>query len=208
MHETATLALALAALALPSPGGAQVYLGAGVGYARPTGDAYQNLALGDQVGGQIPIVLEAGWRFGPSLSVGGWFRLSPGWAGGDLADACVLADASCSASGFAFGASAAWTFLPEAGFRPWAGLSFGWEQLELDLGGGDRMKLRGFEYLGVQVGGDLPLGSFLVGPWLGAGFGRYGEATVEDASGADTQAIEDPATHVWLSIGVRGRFGF
>jgi hypothetical protein len=206
---TRIVLLALVGLALPSLPRAQVYLGAGLGYARAVGDVYQGLAMADAVGGQVPIRVEAGYRFGPGLSLGAWFRYAPGWAGGDLAEACDLTGADCSASGLAFGIAAAWTFTPEARFRPWAGLTFGWESLALDLGGGDRMTLRGFELAGVQAGGDFPVGSRLsVGPWLGAGLGRWDEVSLEAASGGGTDAIADRSVHAWLSIGVRGRFSF
>lgn len=209
MRRITTLFLAVAALGLPAAARAQLYLGAGIGYSKPAGDLAQGAALADSVGGQVPVTVEAGFKLTPNLAVGAWFRLTPGWAGGDLATLCDVSGVDCGASGFAYGAAASWNFMPKSGLQPWAGVTIGYEQLELDLGGGDRMKLRGWEFLGVQLGADLGLGEHLaIGPYVGAGFGRYDEATLDVGGASVTADIPDKATHQWYTLGVRTRFTF
>ena len=220
--------LLLALLAVPTLATAQVSLGLRAGYAIPAGDAYEVPGFGsfkekDLAKGMVPLQLDAMWRFSPALSAGLYFGYGFGQAGTQLKSLCATAGSSCDSPTFMrYGVQAAYGFGPQGPVEPWLGLGAGIESasfkvkhfvygfippstvLAADLDG----TFRGWNAQ-LEGGVDWRLGpSFVAGPLLAVGVGQYRVQEVK-LSGQGTVSgggVDNPKTHEWITIGVRGRF--
>ncbi len=177
-------------------------LGARVGYGIPMGDARASISLGDVVSGQVPVQLDATWRFDRSWRLGLYVQY--GFA--SVAGAFCPAGASCSGQNFRLGAQTAYAF--EAGdSSPWvgAGLGLEWQSASVSTGAvKNEIRLFGFEILNLQAGWDFrPAAGFSVGPFASFSLGQYQTAT----SGGVSENLAT-ALHEWLELGVRGAFDF
>jgi hypothetical protein len=65
--------IALAAVAAPTVSSAQLQLGARLGYAIAGGDAAKDEKMSDGVKSQVPLQVDAAWRFTKELAVGAYF---------------------------------------------------------------------------------------------------------------------------------------
>jgi hypothetical protein len=115
------------------------------------------------------------------------------------------------------GAEAIYRFTPAAAFAPWVGVGLGYEWAAADITfssvpqSANSYSYRGLQGL-VQVGGDGRVGRQVVlGPFVEVALGRFDKAE-EHTHSADFDATIDllatPAWHAWLSLGVRGAYGF
>ncbi len=200
------LAAVAAAMALAplGPAGAGeesgLSLGARVAYGIPLGQAMSGVSLGDVVSGQIPIQLDADWRFDRSWRAG--LYLQYGFA--TLAGAFCPAGAGCSGQNVRAGVQAAYAFAAR-GSRPWVGVGVGveWQTASVSQTGiKNELRLFGLELLNLQAGWDFrPAGGFSLGPFASFSLGQYRTASSGGASENLTAAIHD-----WLQLGVRGAF--
>jgi hypothetical protein len=186
-----------------------------LGLSVAAGSIQDGTSLDSYAGSAVPLVLEAGWRFDPSLFVGGRFM----YAFPQLKNpngSCNNNGTSCDGYDMHLGVEGVYRFLVEQKFAPWAGLGFGYERASYDIsarpnfGGG--ATYTGFQAL-VQGGGDVRLNSQLVlGPFAELAFGRFESADTRTRIGnvtTDTSAdIQNTAWHTWISFGIRGAFGF
>lgn len=176
-----------------------------VGYGFGMGDVIKDpdtgvpLALSDGISGEIPIWLDAGYRFNPSLYLGAYFQYAPAFP----------KDCSgCSASNTRLGANLLYHFSPGAGFDPWAGIGFGYEWLNLGVSGIDA-GYNGWEFVNLQLGGDFPVGQgFTLGPYLVFSLAQYGTvtATVSGQSGSASIPSGFTTLHEWFQFGIKGTF--
>src|ERR1700694_4191705 len=104
-------------------------LGLRAGWAFPIGDLSSTATLGDQIAGQIPVWLEAGWRFNKNLLIGVY-----GQRGFGLSNNCPIGT-SCSTSGWRLGVEGIFNLLPDAAVQPWVGLGVGYEGLSTSPAG-------------------------------------------------------------------------
>lgn len=194
-------------------------LGARLGYAIPMGDAAkpggQSLAMGDYVSGQIPIEIEAGYRFTKEISAGLYFGYGFAFASDKFCDQFGLPPGvSCSTSGayvMRYGIQAAYRFIMP-GMTPWLGLGIGMEQAKLDVkasGFGvtetSKFEVSGWEYLNLQGGVDWAVSpNFKVGPFARVSIAKYDTAK-QDGTKQDFPS-SDQTIHEWLTIGVKGTF--
>lgn len=198
---------ALVALALARPAGAEPGPLAALraGYGLPFGDAVAGARLSDAVGAQVPLWLDLGWRLDERLALAlfGQYGFGTGMA--------CAGGASCSASGIRFGAEVLWRFLPEASFGPWAGAGVGWEMAwarSSTSGLESRSTFQGFELANLQAGGDWRIAPGLaVGPWAALSFARYGSLETTTALGSQPD-VSGKSLHLWLELGLMGRFDF
>jgi hypothetical protein len=195
----AALVLAQAGTARAGPGSG-LTLGARVGYGIPLGDAMAGVSLGDVVSGQIPVQLEAAWRFDRSFRLGLYAQY--GFA--SVAGAFCPAGASCSGQNLRLGAEAAYA-LGTGRTRPWigAGLGVEWQTAKVTAGGvGNDLQLFGLELLNLQAGVDFrPSAALGLGPFASFSLGQY--LTVTSGGASLTLAA---ALHQWFQLGVRGAF--
>jgi hypothetical protein len=190
-----TLALAAA------PSRAQPVLSVRLGWGPALGSAAQHVEIAELVGSQVPLQLDALWRFG-RLSAGAYASYGLG-----LAARC---DGSCSGSVARLGLQATLTGRLRREVELWGGLGAGYEWASLrrsHAGAEVTTTYRGFEVLSLQAGGDLRIRRRLgVGPWVQLGFGRYGDVRVSTSYETSDAPVPHPATHAWILAGVRGLF--
>ncbi|HEU4386131.1 MAG TPA: hypothetical protein VFR85_21780 [Anaeromyxobacteraceae bacterium] len=198
----AVAAAAVAALATPARAGEKsgLSLGARVGYGIPLGDAMSGVSLADVVSGQVPIEIDALWRFDRHWRLGLYAQY--GFA--TVAGASCPGGASCSGQNLRAGVQAAYAFAAGDG-SPWigAGLGLDWQAVKVTAGGVEnQLRLFGLEPLSLQGGWDFrPAGGFSLGPFASFSLGLYQTATSGGASESLTNAL-----HGWIQIGVKGAF--
>ena len=226
----ALFGVVLATTLFPAAALAQASVGLRLGYGLPMGDAYEQSGFGTfkQSGlakGQVPVQLDAAWRFTPALSGGLYLGYGFAQTGSKLKDLCSTPGSSCdSPSTLRYGVQAAWTFQTSRYVDPWIGLAVGVESasfqvkqfiyglnpgppptpLQADLKG----TLRGWQ-ASLEGGVDHRLSAtFLAGPYLGVGVGQYTvqHITLSDQGTVAGGGVDSAKTHQWLSLGVRGRF--
>jgi hypothetical protein len=161
-------------------------------WAIPFGDLNNTDSIGDDLSGQLPIWIEAGWRFNKNVYAGLYFQYAFAFSHN------CPPSTDCSASGEKVGLEAIYNLAPDAGMQPWAGLGLGYEWASVSRAGDDR-SYKGLELLNLQVGIDLaPSKSFSVGPFASFSFlGKYSSMT---ASG---QSNDISASHEWLQLGLK-----
>ena len=190
---TGTRLLAASALLFPlllsTQAQAQPELGLSVGYAIPKGWFDDNTALDTRVRGQLPWRLDALYRFGGRLAIGGFAQYGYAFISGDF---CGY-NTSCRGDNFKLGVQGTMHFPFGSAFVPWVGIGFGYEWLRIE----DRFSYHvrhfapaGWEQLEVRLGGDyFVLPDVAFGPYLGASLGRYNHVT-------ESGRAKKPAIHV------------
>jgi hypothetical protein len=206
-------ALERAAAAAESPPTSGPEAAVRLGLAIPAGSIANGTNLDTYAGSAVPLVLEGGYRVDPSLFLG--VRFQYGFPQLKNPNGSCDGNVSCSGSVVQLGLEGVYRFLADQKFAPWLGLGFGYEWASADYdatNGGAGATYKGFQGL-LQGGGDIRASSQLVlGPFVEVAFGRYDTAETrvrilnsETSRSAD---ITDTAVHTWISLGVRGAFGF
>jgi hypothetical protein len=182
-------------------------LGLRLGYGIPMGSSAKDVKMSDHVDGQIPIWIDAGYRFTPNIMAGAYF--SYGFMG--LKDCPSGAD--CSAHDMRLGLQGQYRIMPGEFVDPWVGVGIGLEWLGSSVSGGGQTvstTASGTEFLDLQGGADFKVADMLtVGPFLSLSLAQYNGLSTSCPAGlqcADGD-IHDKALHEWLILGVRGVFG-
>jgi hypothetical protein len=161
-----------------------------------TGDTTSTRSLDSVVSRQIPLWVEAGWRFTKNIYAGAYFSYSFGSA------ASCFANGGCGASGMRFGVEGIYNLMPDAIFQPWAGLGIGYEVLYTSVSGNEETR-KGLELFFLQLGVDWALTRQLsVGPFGAYTFGKFTSVS----SGGFSNDIPDANRHHWLQLGVKATF--
>ena len=164
-------------------------------WAFPFGDLNPTETLGSNVSGQLPIWLEAGWRFTRNIYAGIYGQYAFGFSNN-----CPIAS-DCSTKGYRLGIEGIYNLAPDAWLQPWAGLGFGYEWLNVSRAGQDS-NYKGFELAYVQAGVDLAVSKQLsVGPFGSVSF--LGKYTSQSANGVSNDIS---ATHEWVQVGLKATF--
>lgn len=164
-------------------------------WAIPFGDLNNSDSLSSDVSGQLPLWLEAGWRFTKSIYAGAYFQ-----AGLGFFNNCPPGS-DCSTNGLRFGLEGIYNLAPDAGLQPWVGLGFGYETLSVSRAGEDS-SYKGWELLHLQVGADWAASkNFSIGPF--ASFSLFGTYTTQSSSGQDNSIS---ASHNWLQLGLKATY--
>jgi hypothetical protein len=191
---------------VPDRGG-EVALRTGVAF--PFGESGEGYDFDQYASSAIPLLLEAGFRADASMFVGGRF----GYAFPDLKNpnnGC--ANASCDGSVVTLGLEGIYRINPYNTFAPWLGVGGGYEWTSanataLNVNAG--FTLMGFHGL-LMAGGDYRINEKLViGPAIEWLFGRFGSVEARaPVFGNVTRDVMNTSWHHWLTLGVRGAFGF
>jgi hypothetical protein len=210
--------VATASAATPGPAARGPEAGVRFGVAVPTGSIQGGGGNGSNLdayaGSALPFVLEAGYRFDPSLFLGARFQYAFPQLKAPVGSCNNTI--SCSGSVMQLGIEGVYRFLADRTFAPWAGLGFGYEWASADWdranGNGFGATYRGLQGL-IQAGGDGRVSSQLVlGPFIEVAVGRYDttddRTRVGNVTTETTTDITNTAVHTWISIGMRGAFGF
>ena len=197
------------------PNDSGLQLGLRTGFGLPLGKPWDT--PGDMAGdvrGIIPVWIDAGYRINPSIYVGAYGSLGFAIMNTSSNPACS-SGGSCSATDIRFGVDAHYHFSPGEDFDPWVGLGVGYEFWNLKLGIPNTLtysrKLKGFEFLDLQVGGDMKVATDVaVGPFVSFSLGQFSHAKVTSSTAAGTSVqdddIKNTAMHYWLMLGLRGAF--
>jgi hypothetical protein len=200
MKNVATISLAAAMLLAAAPARAGDDSGLTIGlravYGVPFGDAGDGTRLNELTKGVSPLQLDVGYRLDSRWQVGGYFgygfvRVA------DQAKSAVAAQGATDIDGHALmrvGVQGIYTLPSAAGFKPWLGLTAGYEWLRYASGqiSGKETEvgLRGFE-AGVQVGADYRVGSaFSVGPFAAFNVGQFRSRITWTSGSGETSDFE------------------
>jgi hypothetical protein len=201
------LSLGVLAVLVPAAAQAQWTVGARTGYAIALGDADGSAKMTDITSGQVPLQLDIGYRLqNTALTIGGYVSYGFGSVSGATKDLCNFAGASCSTSSLRVGGQLLYSFAdPKQSMEPWAGVGLGYDSLKLSASGGD-VTTSGFEFLILQGGLDWKLApQFTLGGFASFSLGQYSDIS---SSNGGSGTISDKKMHEWLTIGIRGAFGF
>ena len=206
MKKFGLVIVALAVL-VPAAAKAQWTVGARTGYSKAAGDiggdSTGTFAMSDFTSGQVPIQLDVGYRLqNTALTVGGYVSYGFGSVSGNLKTACDTFGQSCSSSSFRLGGQLLYSFGDaKQPADPWVGVGMGYDGLTLS--GANDVTFSGAEFL-VQGGVDWRLApQFNLGAFASFSLGQY-----SSVSGSGAGTIPDKKMHEWLTIGLRGTFGF
>jgi outer membrane protein W len=216
--RTLLLLATAVALAVPHASGAQVTLGARLGFAIPMGDAFEdpitgeNNALSDGLDSSIPLQLDASYRVTPDLAVGAYVSYGFGQVSDEFIGTgiCDQPGVDCSARVLRLGVQGSYALNRLGGrFVPWvgAGIGYEWASVEAEAPGAKAtFDFSGLELVNLQAGGDYEVNErFALGPFVQLAVGRYSNGE-SDLPGEGTVDIPmDETFHEWVTVGIRGR---
>jgi hypothetical protein len=193
-----------------------INLSARVGFGVPSGDISDDRdaagnkidpALDDLVNYKIPIWLELGYRFNPSVWGGLYLELAPAKTDRSF---CV-SGRDCSSHDVRFGVDMQLHFAPYNNVDPWLGLGIGAEFLAVkafdpSINDVSKFTWAGLEFPLLEAGLDLALSPrATIGPYVAWSIGYYTRYGVESPGFAGISgSISDKAIHTWFQIGVKG----
>lgn len=207
---------AVVALAAPqaraSEGAEQRFkLGVGLGFGMPYGDALKGQSLASIYMGEIPIDVDFSYRITPSFSAGVYGGYAYGLVSrsGRVTSSTYTSEVVDGIATWRFGVQAEYEFGKMGAAMPFLAARVGYvtETLKGKNGVGDSTA-SGWEYLTLIGGVDFQVAPrFTVGPFLSGALGEY---TDEKLAGGSSQSIPDGdrTLHGWITIGVRGTWGF
>jgi hypothetical protein len=184
------------------------------GLAIPFGSTAEGSDFDQYASSAIPLLVEAGFRVDSHLFLGGRF----GYAFPNLKNPNnVCTNASCDGSVITLGIEGIYRLMPEETFAPWLGVGLGYDWTSVDVTAqnanlGGSATYSGFQGI-LMAGGDYRVNQQLVlGPALEASFGRFDTVATETRLGGSTTSMEaditDTAWHTWITLGIRGAWGF
>jgi opacity protein-like surface antigen len=199
-----------------------IEIGARLGYAFSAGhlgappNGTDN-PLGDYVGGQVPVWLDAGYRFNHDFYLGAYFSYGFGVVNDDRQNVCRNANVDCSASDLRVGLMGRVHLPPLAQLSPWLGLGVGYEwgsfTLEQSAIGSTSTdsSWSGFEFANLQVGADYKVASkVVIGPFVSVSIGQFRHLsttlTTGNNEGTTDQDLAKTSLHEWILIGARVAF--
>jgi hypothetical protein len=206
-------------------------LGVGLPFGNATGAASDGLS--SIISAEVPLQIDAGYRFTPNWFVGLYFMYGFGFLGSGATDTngaiasalgapCGQASLSCSIHDMRFGIEGAYHVLPAGRFDPWFGLGFGHDWLGGNISYVDVNNVNqsfsvgdhGWEFLDLQAGLDIKkfFPNLSVGPYVGFTMSEY----IKEESPAGNPAtglissssvsVPNTSLHEWLMFGVRGEY--
>jgi hypothetical protein len=198
MSKLVTAAALALALASTPASAVEPFLGLRVGFGIPFGKIAPANDIRDVISSNVPLQVDAGFRFGQPFSLGAYLSYGFGLLAGETDAACGSAD--CSERTFRIGVQAAVHSAVGSGREMWGGVLLGWERLHLEAPAD--VTASGAE-LGLQGGLDFTGTGSGFGPFGSLTFGRFSSLEV----GGRDVGIADEKTHGTLQVGVRGYFG-
>jgi hypothetical protein len=202
-------------------------LGVRLGFGLPLGnaDGESGDGLSQIISDEVPIWIDAGYRFTPNWFVGGYFMYGLGFLGGGLTGpsiGCGQGTIACSIHDVRAGVEAAYHVLPAGRLDPWFGLGIGYDWLggsvsfvdangmNQSFGVGDH----GWEFVNIQAGLDIKkvMPNLGFGPFVAFTFSEYSTEDTPTTNtntgliGSSSQSISNTSLHEWLMFGVRGEY--
>jgi hypothetical protein len=176
-------------------------VGVGIPYGKATSDSDP---LGDSVNTLAPFTLELGGHITPDFYLGAYGVYARGSPGSSLDSTC--SEQECSVYAARLGAALEVRILRTSP-SPWIGYAIGWSAEEVDVEtdeGTAQIAFGGIDFANLSGGVDFAVSrSVLFGPYGGVGFSMY-LYRVEAVDGVGVgEAIDDPALHGWIQLGLR-----
>ena len=209
---------AAAAVSTDSAQPGNVHLGLRLGYGIPLGNAAgasdvpgdQDAKLSDTYSGMIPIWLDLGYFVTPNIMLGLYGHYGIGLIA-DGEEGCPEG-ADCSGSVIRFGVQGQYHLSRGQSLDPWFGLGVGYELASAKFSGGGQdltVTVKGFEFANLQAGVDFKVAdNVAVGPFVSFSLGQYSSQSVDPEIPGLSDDIPNKAIHEWLTLGVKGSFGF
>jgi hypothetical protein len=198
-------------------------LGARLSYALPMGTIAKDPEivagkpdLSKTAAGMLPIWVEGGYRINRNFFIGGYFAFAPVFTSGEICKRPEIGTQACSSNGnnIRFGALFKYTFDSSSKFKPWLGVGFGYEVLNVSITVADQNTTdgtsRGFEFFSGHFGGDFRVGkAFSIGPAISFSVGQYASYSRSGPSipnQGDSGDYKSTGLHQWFSLGVHGQY--
>jgi len=209
MRNWTLATLVLAALALPATAHAQFSIGARIGYAKPTGEIkLSTTGTVDQsqfITSQIPIQLDLDYQLPAGFTIGAYG--SYGFGDPDKSSSSI---AQCDQNGitcqsaitYRVGAQATWS-MPFPVVKPWVGAGIGYEWSKITRENASNVGAKGPEKLNLQLGLDVTLLAFRVGPFATWTTGAYKRESISTGTAQD---VSGAVKNGWLYYGARVRW--
>ncbi|HMF41603.1 MAG TPA: autotransporter domain-containing protein [Polyangia bacterium] len=217
----ALMSPALAAAA-PAPAGTGLEIGARIGYgvaggslgAPPNGTDND---VGNFVSGQVPLWLDAGYRFTDAFYLGGFFQYGFGTVNQDQQNGCRNANVDCGASDTRLGVMGRYRLPPIMPAEPWLGLGIGYEwgtfSVHQSIVGSTNTDSTwsGIEIANLQAGADFRVAQKIaIGPFVSFSLGQFQSTSTTTTNGNTTtttdQDLAKKSLHEWFLIGARFAF--
>jgi opacity protein-like surface antigen len=200
-----------------------IEIGARLGYAFSAGHLGappngSDNPLGDYVGGQVPVWLDAGYRFNHDLYLGAYFSYGFGVVNDDRQALCRNVNVDCSASDLRLGLMGRFHLPPVAQLSPWLGLGIGyeWGSFSLQSAVGNTNTdtdsgWSGFEFANLQLGADYKIAQKIaLGPFGSVSIGQFRHLSTTNTVGnnatTNDQDLAKTSLHEWILIGARVAF--
>lgn len=173
----------------------------------PFGDAVKNTKLSDYAGFAVPIMGQAGYRFGGKYFLGASAFYGFAKLGDRYKTQCDASGVSCSVGGLHLGAEFQFHPMGRAAIDPWVGLGFGYEWTSTKVSDGTQSftaTLEGWDFLKLDGGVDFALGSlFRLGPFVGFMMGQFDKGTFSFQGQSVTSDIPNKALHYYFIVGLK-----
>ena len=172
------------------------------GVAFPFGDALGGEAMQETTPPMVPLQLEAGLRFSPTVFLGLFGGVGIAISSAPHEPQCYR----CVGHVLMLGVEALFHLAPASAVDPWLGVGVGLEMpgdIDKVVGGNSTdpvFRQSSGPMVELQIGLDIPIGQHLAaGPWTGLVVGAYTERTEQSG----TSHPSTTAMHFWVSAGAR-----
>lgn len=186
------------------------YVGVRAGFGLPLGrieSSGEARRLSEVFDYALPLQLDLGYRFGPSLRAGVYALYAP-----LSTHTFCPAGLRCQASGVRLGVAGEYHVAARERLHGWVGLGLGYERSGVSISGSGvdvETHYSGVEWVGVSVGADYRLWQRLsIGPALTWTFGHYATRSSRLGTGSGSERLRDPALHSWALVGARAHWAF
>ena len=204
----AGVAAAMALACMPAQADEQsgFALGVRTGYGIPIGAAASGTSLGNLEGGMVPLWFDLGYRFSPSLYLGGFFQY-----GITFPPVHNCPNASCNGNDLRGGIDIQYHLMPAQTVDPWVGLGVGYETARVFNDSAVAVETsqiyRGPQFFDLQLGADVRASKVVpFGPFLDFSLGRFSNESFKNGNGDSSNTPMTSEMHEWLTLGVRGQF--
>jgi hypothetical protein len=202
----------------PARTGFQMHLLTGVMVPAGRVSAASGDELGRRYAWQVPFEVGLGGKPSEKFYVGGLFGFSIGAEGSDTrveqacddSDSNLDNDITCNTYTVRLAIEGRYFFSPAGSSNPWLGYGIGFEAANQSIhdrarGRKESTTVSGFELARLGFGVDFRLnGTFGVGPALTLAFGRFSTTRTEVNDDVTFDGdIDDPAFHMWGTLGAR-----